>query len=328
MNRRNFIKGTVAAAGITAVAPYVAAPAQAGLFDKKSKRGGQAAGYYRTKVGGLTVTSLLDGNIVFSDSLMQHISQKDLKAAREANFINAEKDFPKYVNAFVVESAAKTTLIDTGARGFADTLGHVSENLDAAGYAAKDIDEVILTHAHPDHINGLLDADGKAVFQNAKVRIHQDEWAFWMDDTKMAAMADKKALFEIVRNVLAPYKARDQIETYASNADLGGGLSSVHLPGHTPGHSGVRVSDGADQLLIWGDIVHIPALQIPSPDISIAFDIDPAQAVQTRKKIFEEVAADRIRLAGMHLCFPGIGHLAKRKGTKGYDFVPQIWEAF
>jgi len=133
----------------------------------------------------------------------------------------------------------------------------------------------------------------------------------------MTAMTDKKQMFEIARKNLNPYQAAGHVETFQSNANLGGGLSIVDLAGHTPGHSGVRISDGKDQLLIWGDVVHVPSLQFAHPD-----DIEVARAA--RKKIFDEVSSDRIRIAGMHLCFPAIGHVGKN--GRGYEFVPQMWE--
>lgn len=320
LNRRNFLAGSAMAAGVAVASPYLSGKAMAG--PPVSSAGN--VGYYRTKVGDIEVTSLLDGGMTLGDSLMLNVKDSDLEKAREDNFIKAGKEFPAYVNAFVINTGKKLVLVDTGARGMAETLGHVSNNLIAAGYSADMIDEVIITHAHPDHTNGLLGASGAMAFPKAKVKIAAKELAYWFDDKAMSAAGEKKQMFDIARANLKPYQDKGHIETFQSGADLGGGVSMVDLPGHTPGHSGVRVSDGAAQMLIWGDIVHVPALQFAHPEASIAFDVDVEGARASRQKIMAQAAHDKIRVAGMHLCFPAIGHVAKR--GNGYDFIPQMWE--
>ena len=186
------------------------------------------------------------------------------------------------------------------------------------------MDEIVLTHAHPDHTNGLLNDVGARAYARAKVRLSEEELNFWFSDEQMAKYSDKKMMFDLARKNIGPYKDAGQVETFKLGADLGGGIHSLSLPGHTPGHSGLRISDGADQFLIWADLVHVPAVQFEHPDVSIAFDIDPDTARATRNKIFAEVTTDRLRVGGMHLAFPGIGHVAK--SANGYAFVPQLWE--
>lgn len=321
LKRRDFmIGGGMAAAGL-ALAPRIGLAWQ----DKTvSAPSAQAPGFYRTMVGKTKVTCLLDGGMTLGDELLLKSAAEDLSQAKEEHFIPAGKSFPAYVNAFLVDTGKKVTLIDTGAKGFAPTLGKLMTNMASAGYGAADIDDIIITHAHPDHTNGLLDNSGALAFPSTRLRIHQDELAFWFSDEKMASLPDKKQMFDLARKNLGPYKAKGQIETFKGNADLGGGLSALHLPGHTPGHSGVRIHDGKDQLLIWGDIVHVPAVQFSHPGVSIAFDLDPDQARVTRQKMFDEAATDRLRFAGMHLVFPAVGHLTRR--DNGFDFVPQAWE--
>lgn len=320
VNRRDFLVGGLMTAGVAVAAPYVGCVANAAVPVVARAN----PGHYRAKVGGYEVISLLDGGMTLGDSLMLNASAEMLASAKEENFIKAGKDFPAYVNAFLIDTGKKRVLVDTGARGMAETLGHVSENLLAAGYNADLIDEVIITHAHPDHTNGLLNSAGGMAFPKAKVKIAAKELAYWFDDGAMNAAGDKKQMFDIARANLKPYQDKAQIETFQSNADLGGGISTVDLPGHTPGHSGVRVSDGKEQMLIWGDIVHVPALQFAHPQASIVFDVDVEAARASRQKIMAQAAHDRICVAGMHLCFPAMGHVAKR--GSGYDFIPQMWE--
>ncbi len=321
IDRRDFmIAGGIIAAG-AALAPALKF---SGAHAAAPISGRQAPGFYKTKVGGIEVTSLLDGGMSLGRDLLIEISDADVAKARRDHFLPDGNEFPAYVNGFLINTGKKVTLVDTGAKGFAPTLGNLASNLAAAGVDPEQVDEIIITHAHPDHTNGLLNGAGNRAFNNAVVRIATEEIAFWYDDKNKAGMKGKEQMFDIARKNLDPYKADGRLETFAKNADLGGGVSTISLSGHTPGHSGVRIADGTEQMVIWADIVHIPAVQFAHPGVSIAFDTDPAMAKETRAKIMDEVAADRIRIAGMHLAFPAIGHVAKR--GSGYDFVPQMWE--
>lgn len=321
-DRRNFMIGAGLVTGASVLGSALTLKTAQAAAPKGTK---QAPGFYRTKVGSIEVISLLDGSMVLTDDLMLNASPQELAAAKEKNFIKAGNEFPAYVNGFLINTGKKVTLIDTGAKGYAPTLGNLMGNLEAAGISPDQVDEVIITHAHPDHTNGLLDSAGKPVFKKARLRLSAEEMAFWFDDAKKTAMPQKAQLFDMAYKNLSPYKMTEQIETFKLGADLGGGLSSVALPGHTPGHSGIRISDGKDQLIIWADTVHVPAVQFEHPGAGIGFDTDPDQARATREEIFAEVAADKIRVGGMHLVFPAVGHVAKQGG--GYAFVPQTWES-
>lgn len=318
IDRRDFMIGAGLVAGGMALKPALdIAPAYA------AKQGAQVPGYYRTKVGNFQVTALLDGGMEFTDDLFTSVGGKpeDIAAAKEKNFFDPAKGIPGFVNGFLVNTGTRMILIDTG-RGGAD--GRLEQNLSAAGVAPDQIDSVIITHGHPDHAGGLLDAGGMRVFKKATVRISKEDLDFWYSPEARKKLPQKAQMFDMAQKFLSPYRDAGQIDTFPLGSDIGNGVSSVALPGHTPGHSGVRISDGSDQLLIWADIVHCPALQFANPDQSIGYDIDPDMARETRKKIFDEVATDKIRVGGMHLCFPAIGHVAKA-GT-GYEFVEQVFE--
>lgn len=328
-NRRDFLQSMGAAAGVTALStgfPLLAGTAQAAsTAPSRPPMGRQVPGLYRTRVGDLTVTAVLDGGMEFSGDLFPKTSPEDIRAAQR-RFYQSEGPVKAYLNSFVVQTGRKTILIDSGyGTAGGETVGKLLDNLDAAGIRPADITDVYLTHAHPDHVNGLIDAKGHRIFERASVRLAADELQYWFDDAAHAAAPEgKKGLFTAARQALTPYRETGQIETFARSEDLGQGVHVVDLPGHTPGHSGFRLTSGKDQLLIWGDVIHAPVLQFAHPEWNIAFDTDAAQAARVRDKILAEAAADRIRIAGMHLVFPALGHVAP--ASTGYDFYPQMWE--
>ena len=319
IDRRNFIIGAGAVAAAGALLP-------SSVHIKSAKAAApstQAPGFYRTKVGNITVTSLLDGGMDLPEEILTGATPESLIAAKEKNFIAAGKSFPAYVNGFLIDTGTRLTLVDTGGAGYGPTLGNLAANLAAAGVSPDDIDDVVLTHAHPDHASGLLDRNGARLFKKANLRLSKDELDYWFNDSKKNGK--NKDAFESAQKNIGAYRSAGQIETFALGNDIGNGISSVALPGHTPGHSGIRVSDGGDQLLIWADLVHIPAVQFEYPAQTVSFDVDAELARQSRLKTFDEVSADKIRVAGMHLCFPGIGHVAK--SGDGYEFIEQVFEA-
>lgn len=284
---------------------------------------GQVPGIYRTKVGKTEVASIFDGGMQMGEKIIINPNSSEVNRLKNKAFIQDE-GIPGYLNTFVINTGSKLILVDTGASDYAPTTGRLIENLAAAGYKPDDVDQIFLTHAHPDHVKGLIDKGGQPVFKNATVHISERETKFWLDEANKTE--DRAAAFDTAKACLTPYLAGRKLETFKSNTDFGGGITSVDLFGHTPGHTGFRISDGRDQLLIWGDVVHMQVLQFAHPEWSLTYDIDPEMAIRTRREILDEVTKDKIRVAGMHLGFPGIGHVEK-SGSSGYAFVPQIWES-
>jgi glyoxylase-like metal-dependent hydrolase (beta-lactamase superfamily II) len=183
---------------------------------------------------------------------------------------------------------------------------------------------VVLTHAHPDHAAGLVDAKGAAVFPNAEVVLSETESKYWSDAGTRTRLPDsQKGFVDIAGASLKPYAARTRL--IANAAEVAPGISSISMPGHTPGHTGYRISSGDQQLLIFGDAVHIVEWMFEKPEWTMAFDVDPETAAATRKQLFDMAASDRILVAGMHMPFPGFGHIG-REGN-GYRFVPAAWAA-
>jgi glyoxylase-like metal-dependent hydrolase (beta-lactamase superfamily II) len=196
--------------------------------------------------------------------------------------------------------------------------------LATAGIDPATIDTILLTHMHPDHSAGLTDmTTGKAHFPNAELVVHENEPRHWNDDAAMARGTERQKLlfFQQARDQMAPY--RDRMRTFRQG-EVAPGVTAIPCHGHTPGHSAFLVSSAGQQLLVWGDMVHIPEIQIPRPEVTIDFDSDPQSAAASRRRIFDMVASDRLLVTGMHLHFPGFGHLA-RNGS-GYAFHPQAWQ--
>jgi glyoxylase-like metal-dependent hydrolase (beta-lactamase superfamily II) len=227
------------------------------------------------------------------------------------------------VHGFLIRAGGRTALVDSGCGPIKPTTGLLPANLLAAGVAAEEVDTLLMTHLHPDHAGGLVDAEGRPRFPNATLRVHEAEIAYWNDDAALARAADParaRAMATTARAGLAAYRGR--IEPFTGGI-LFPGVTALHLPGHTPGHTGMMIADGDDSLLIWGDIVHVPELQVPRPDVGMLVDVDRGAAEATRRRIFDQVATDRLCIAGMHLHFPAFAHLA-RDGA-GYRLVPDAW---
>jgi glyoxylase-like metal-dependent hydrolase (beta-lactamase superfamily II) len=282
---------------------------------------GQVVGVYHRRVGAITVTALNDGHQDVAMSTVLGIPAEEAAAMLHA----AYRPVPRRtaVNAFLIRSGGRVALVDTGCGPARPTVGRVAANLAAAGLGPEQVDVVLLTHMHPDHWGGLSDATGTPRFPGAELKLHQAEHAHWHDDAAMGRLADparREMFFLDARRRLAPYRDR---MTLFTGGEVFPGVTALPLPGHTPGHTGFLISSGRDSLLIWGDIVHVPELQVPRPEVVMAVDVDPTAAEATRRRIFDQVAADRLAVAGMHLHFPAFAHLAR--GGGGYSLVPDAW---
>ncbi|MCJ2079924.1 MBL fold metallo-hydrolase [Methylobacterium sp. J-090] len=280
-------------------------------------------GVLRWTLGDLTVTVLNDGYLPGSLDLVVGIEKDEAGALQAAGF--RARDPRITLNAFLVTGPGRTPLlIDSGMGRFGgDTLGRVPAALAAAGVRAEEIGTVLLTHLHPDHAGGLITADGSAAFANAELVLHADEAAHWLGDGALSRAPDAaKPYFENAAKATAPYANRTRTVT---GGEVAPGITLVPLPGHTPGHSGYRIVSGDRSLFMWADTVHLPAIQFKRPEAGMVFDVDVDAARATRRRVLDEVAADRSFIAGGHLEFPALGYVA-RDGA-GYSFVSELWVA-
>lgn len=281
----------------------------------------QVPGYYRLMVGSFEVTALYDGVIDLDQKLLKGLRTRDIERLIARQFLQGPK-VQTAVNAYLVNTGSKLILVDAGAaKLFGPGLGNIVDNLKAAGHTPEQVDVVLVTHLHGDHVNGLVSPEGKAVFANAEIWSAKADNDFWLSE-EIAAKAPKdfQPFFKMSRDAAAPYLAAGKWKTFERDGELLPGISAVDTHGHTPGHASYRLYSGDRQLLILGDLVHNHAVQFARPKVAIEFDTDPKQAVIARKRIFALAARERLPVAGMHLPFPGIGHI--RKEGKGYAWVP------
>ena len=226
--------------------------------------------------------------------------------------------------ALVVNTGGKLVLIDTGTGGqIAPSAGALRDNLVAAGLDPNAVDRIVISHFHPDHINGIKDKDNGLIFPNAEIMVPAPEWAFWMDDANMnAAPADMKETFLNQRRIFSDIA--NNVTRYQPGKEVAPGIVTLAAPGHTPGHTVFAIHSGDQSLLVLSDTAQHPAVFARHPDWQAAFDVDGAEAVATRKKIFDRAAADRMLITGYHFPFPACGHLIKT--ASGYEHVPIEWQ--
>ncbi|HED2338361.1 TPA: MBL fold metallo-hydrolase [Serratia liquefaciens] len=249
------------------------------------------------QIGDFQVTALSDGIISASLDLLSGIENVDARVIQYNAGISEPGDI--HINCYLIRERGRTILVDTGTGSLSSTGGQLKANLEATGVSTDDVDTVLLTHCHPDHIGGLLDAEEKTVYKNAEVILHPLEAEHWWDDKKLkTANARGKSNFRLVRKTLNAYA---QSVRFFNESKIAGNILPVWLPGHTPGHTGFRIDSGNKCLLIWGDIVHYPHIQSMQPNVSVVFDFDPAQAEETRKKVLEQAVSEKLLVAGMHL---------------------------
>jgi len=282
----------------------------------------QVPGYYRTQLGDFEVTALYDGAIELETKLLKNARPQDLNALLARMFVGNPK-MQTAVNAYLINTGKNLVLVDTGAaKLFGNSLGNIAANLKAAGYSLEQVDTVVLTHLHADHMGGLNDAGGQPIFPKARILAAQEDNDFWLSE-KVAAAAPEgmQPFFKLSRDSAAPYLAKGQWATFAAGSELVPGIRAVKANGHTPGHTAFAVESKGQKLLIWGDLVHAHAVQFAKPGVSIEFDVDQKQAIATRKAIMKEAAASKVLVGGMHLPFPGLGHV-RAEGKGSYAWVP------
>ncbi|MEM9635676.1 MAG: MBL fold metallo-hydrolase [Pseudomonadota bacterium] len=307
--------GAIAAAGGVS---FIPSPAQAAA----PKAGEPLAGALRYKVGDFEVTALLDGYLDVTPEVVVGYEEAEGQRLRDVALIEGNAlRIP--VNAYLVNTGERLVLVDAGTSdALGPTMGRLPSALAAAGVTADQIDAVLITHMHPDHLFGAVDGDGKPVFKNAELILPEVDNAFWYDDAAMNGAPEQfKPFFLGARRAAEAYKGKQTL--FSGDKEILPGVSAMALPGHTPGHSGYVFDSNGETLVIAGDIIHMTVYQFERPDWGIGFDIDAPTAAATRKKFFDQAASDKLFFAGAHIPFPGMGRVVKN--GDGYRFVAAGW---
>jgi len=278
------------------------------------------SGFYRLSLGAFEVTVLSDGTIDLPMSkLLVGVNPSEYQKAIAKNFISDPIETSD--NAFLVNTGKKLVLIDTGAgKLFGPTLGKILVNLKAAGYTPDQVDAVLITHMHPDHIGGLL-ADDKIAFPNATVYADKADADYWLSAENLSKAPEaNKGFFQGAQNSLNPYIQAGKTKWFSTETEIIPGIKSQASHGHTPGHTTYVIESEGKKLLLYGDLVHVAAVQFEKPSVTIQFDTDPKMAEANRKAAFASAAKEGYLIGAPHLPFPGVGHI--RADKKAFVFVP------
>ena len=280
----------------------------------------QAPGYYRMMLGDFEITALSDGTVALPvNKLLTNTTAA--KVDRALSKIALTSPLDTSVNAYLINTGDKLILIDTGAAGlFGPTLGKLAAALTTAGYQPEQVDEIYITHMHPDHVGGLMAGD-KLAFPNAVVRAEKRDADFWLSQANLdKASTESKGFFQGAMASLNPYVKAGKFKSFDGSTELVPGVRSVFAPGHTAGHSTYIVESKGRKLVLWGDLVHVAAVQFDHPEVTIAFDSDAKSAARQRLQAYADAIKGGYLIGAAHLPFPGIGHI-RRKG-KAYRFIP------
>lgn len=279
----------------------------------------QSAGWYRTMVGDAEITVLSDGTAKLPVLNLLKGDRTQVADALRRNFLGETVETS--VNAFLVNTGGKLVLVDTGTGGtFGPALGTVRANLQAAGYRPEQVDEVYITHLHGDHVGGLM-AGGQRAYPNATLRIDKRDVDYWLSEANMnAAPEQAKGFFKTAMATVKPYQDAGKLRTFEGSTELVPGVRAISAYGHTPGHTIYAIESKGEKLVLWGDLMHVAAVQFEDPSVTIQFDTDNAEAARQRIAAYQDAAKNGFLVGAAHLSFPGIGRL--RAAEKGYVFVP------
>jgi len=282
--------------------------------------GKQAPSFYRYKVGDTEVSVVSDGVIRMKlpPTFVANASADDVKKALEASFVDTEL-FNNTYTPIVVNTGKNLVVIDTGfgEAGIETTKGSAGNfinNIAAAGIDPKNVDTVIISHFHGDHVNGLLRKDNSAAFPNAAIKVPAQEHKYWMDDGEMSKAAGNQrleGLFKNNRRIFGNAEIAKRVQPYEAGKEIVPGITAVATNGHSVGHHSQVVSSGNKSLFVQGDVTHVPYLFARNPGWHLMFDQDPQAAEATRRKVYDMLAAEKMMVQGFHYPFPGAAYIEK-----------------
>jgi glyoxylase-like metal-dependent hydrolase (beta-lactamase superfamily II) len=318
LDRRMLLRTGSAAVGAAALAPNVPALAHAPQAGKRAQ-----PSFYRFKLGTIEITVISDGTLAFPAETLWLDRAEDARGLLTSTF-QPPSPVGLEINTILVNTGDKLVLIDAGcgADKFQKTNGRLLGNLAAAGYAPGDIDTILFTHFHFDHLWGISDHDNATLlFPSAEFVASETEVAFW----SAPDLADKLPPAQQPRVTQVNLKlATPRLRLIKAMAEVVPGVTTFGTPGHTPGHLAVNISSGKEELLLTGDVVVNSAVSFLHPEWPFGFDIDVPLATKTRMAFLDRAAADKTLVGSYHLPFPGFGHVVREGGA--YRWLPADWQ--
>ncbi len=284
---------------------------------------------YRFNIGQFKCTAVSDGTMNYvppmfpppATLLCINAPREQLERTLNQQGINLQqwKEWTSHYTCLLIDTGTKRVLVDTGAGNLGPTTGKLLSNLKQAGVTPYDIDMVIISHAHPDHLGGNTDNEGKPVFPRARWVIGKDEWQFWTSGQAEQKLPEqfRDRQIKFARKNLLPIK--DKIELINGENEIVPGIRAIAAPGHTPGQIVLNIVSGGEQLLYISDLIIHP-LHLIEPQWCAAVDIIPEIVAQTRRKILQKAADEKSLVMAFHFPFPGLGHVAVKE--KAWDWLP------
>lgn len=295
------------------------------------------AGVYQFSVGTFKVATLSDGLLKLPPlpTYAPSADPGEVEQAMVERFWSPDQ-LSLYFNAVYVDTGTHRVLIDTGAGTELGTgLAKLTQNLAAIGVQPQDIDTLIITHAHPDHIGGIVTSNGQLTFPNARYYISEVEWQFWMApsvDLSSLMIPDsfKQGILTAARKHLGAIANR--VNLFQPDEEIIPGIVAIAAPGHTPGQSALRIESADYQLIVAADVFFSEAFDLEHPDWQTGFDLDAQQAAETRRRLLSQVASERTMVIAYHMPFPALGHIRLQNGVSNtanitrYEWEPILWQ--
>ncbi len=289
-------------------------------FAKAPRATSQPATYYRFDIGDMQATVVSDGPLPLGEpsGSFTGISKDEVRKSLTDNFLSPDNVVIEQ-NVLVLNTGSRLVLFDSGmgtSKVFGPTTGRLEVSLQQAGFSRDDVDDIICTHAHIDHIGGLANPDNYRLFRNATIHISKADFDFWTDPAKMTG--DLKSFVAHARQNLLPY-AKSHMKFVEDGKDVVPGVQAMAAPGHTVGHMVYIIKSGKESMGFIGDTTHHHVLLTEKPRTEFAYDSDPKQAVTSRLKVLDMIASTRMPMLAYHFPWPGVGNLQKQ--GDGYRYI-------
>jgi glyoxylase-like metal-dependent hydrolase (beta-lactamase superfamily II) len=279
--------------------------------------------FYRFQLGDFEITTLLDGAVQLDGPhpiFGENQPAEEVAAFAEANFLPADRMEISFTP-ILVNTGDRLVLFDTGnAPGRRPDAGNLVAVIESAGYSADQIDTVVITHMHGDHIGGLM-AEGVPTYPNAAYVTGQVEYDFWSHDDRLSGPTEGGA--QLVRSNVVPLAEKTRF--VGDEGEVVPGINAIAAFGHTPGHMAYHIESQGHRLMLWADASNHYLLSVQQPDWHVRFDMDKEAAVTTRKRLFDMANAERIPVTGYHMPFPAVGFVDKAADGE-YRWVPVSYQ--